>query len=174
MGRLPIVNASISLDELTDILTRESVQCDLLSQNIVQEREAIKDMALKKFVSINQSRIVILECLRRLKGELDDILDRLAAVHHVPEGGRTLAEILRRTQSPQAGIILHQYEQLAVKVRTVKQDIAVNQLLIKNVQSFLVRAMEAHRPPSPEGNLYSMAGCQQPSSMPAALIRRQG
>jgi hypothetical protein len=174
MGRLPIVNASISLDQLTHILTRESAQCDLLAQNIVQEREAIKRMALHEFVSINQSRIAILECLGGLKDEFEAFLQGFGEAYHVPEADRTLTEILHRVQSPQAGLILQQYERLADKVRTVKQDIAVNQLLIKNVQSFLVRAMEAHRQPPPGGDLYSMSGSQKQSSMPAALIRRQG
>lgn len=168
------MNASISLDELTDILTRESVQCDLLAQNIVQEREAIKGMEIQKFVSLNQSRMSILECLRSLKEELDEVLDRLAVACHVPEAGRTLTEILRRTQSPQMGLILQQYERLADQVRAVKHEIAVNQLLIKNIQSFLIRAMEAHRQPSPGDDLYTVSGARSDSGMPAALIRRQG
>lgn len=169
-----MVNATISLDELTQILTRESVQCDLLTQNIVHERDAIKCMALQTFVSINQSRVSILECLHSLKQELDDVLDRLAVAYLVPEDGRTLTEILRRTQHPQAGIILEQYERLADKVRAVKHDIAANQLLIKNVQSFLIRAMEIHRQPPPGDDLYTMSGSRGHSIMPAALIRRQG
>ncbi len=168
------MNASISLDQLTHILTRESVQCDLLSQNIIQEREAIKCMALQDFVSINQSRISILECFHSLKEELDGLLERLAVACHVPEAGRTLTEILRRTQSPQAGIILEQYERLAEKVRTVKHDIAVNQVLIKNVQSFLIRAMEAHHQPPPGDALYTVSGSRSTSGVSAALIKRQG
>jgi hypothetical protein len=174
MGRLPIVNALISLDQLTHLLTRESVQCDLLAHNIVQERDAIRRMALPEFVLINQSRISILESLHSLKNELDILLDDLAQAYHVPEASRTIIEILHRAQSPQAGMIVQQYEQLAEKVRAVKQDIAVNQVLIKNVQSFLMQAMEAHRQPSPGGDLYSMSGNRDNSSMPAAFIRRQG
>ncbi|MGZ8374648.1 MAG: flagellar export chaperone FlgN [Nitrospira sp.] len=168
------MNASISLDQLTHILTRESVQCDLLSQNIIQEREAIKYMALQDFVLINQSRISILECFHSLKEELDGLLERLAVAYHVPEAGRTLTEILRRTQSSQAGIILEQYERLAEKVRTVKHDIAVNQVLIKNVQSFLIRAMEAHHQPPPGDALYTVSGSRSNSGVSAALIKRQG
>ncbi|MGZ8364809.1 MAG: hypothetical protein ACXW37_00490 [Nitrospira sp.] len=171
---MSIVNASISLDQLTHILTRESVQCDLLSQNIIQEREAIKCMALQDFVLINQSRISILECFHSLKEELDGLLERLAVAYHVPEAGRTLTEILRRTQSSQAGIILEQYERLAEKVRTVKHDIAVNQVLIKNVQSFLIRAMEAHHQPPPGDALYTVSGSRSNSGVSAALIKRQG
>jgi FlgN protein len=174
MGRLSIVNTSISLDQLTHILTRESVQCDLLSQNITQEREAIKGMALQEFVSINQSRISILECLHSLKEELDGLLERLAVAYHVPESGQTLTEILRRTQSPQARFILEQYERLAEKVRAVKHDIAVNQVLIKNVQSFLIRAMEAHHQLLPGEALYTVSGSQNNRGVSAALIKRQG
>lgn len=168
------MNASISLDQLTHILTRESVQCDLLAQNIIHEREAMKCMELQTFVSINQSRIAILECLHNLKEELDVVLDRLAVAYHIPEAGRTLTEILRRTQSPQAGTILEQYERLAEKVRTVKHDIAVNQVLIKNIQSFLIRAMEAHRQPPPGDDLYTESGSRSKSGVLATLIRRQG
>jgi FlgN protein len=174
MGRLSIVNASISLEQLTHILTRESAQCDLLSQNITQEREAIKCMELQAFVSINQSRISILECFHSLKEEQDGLLERLAVAYHVPEAGRTLTEILRRTHSPQAGSILEQYERLAEKVRAVKHDIAVNQVLIKSVQSFLIRAMEAHHQPPPEDALYTVSGSRSNSGMSAALIKRQG
>lgn len=168
------MNASSAFDELSQILTRESVQCDLLAQSIVQEREAITCMGLQKFVSINQSRIAILECLHSLKEDLDVVLDRLAVAYHVPEAGRTLTEILPLTGSPQAGLILEQYERLADKVRAVKHDIAANQLLIKNVQSFLIRAMEVHRQPPPEDDLYTVSGSRSKGDMPAALIKRQG
>ncbi|MDF0652013.1 MAG: flagellar export chaperone FlgN [Nitrospira sp.] len=168
------MNASIFLDELTNILTREFVQCDSLAQNIVREREAIKRLALQEFVSINQSRIAILDCLHSLKEELDTVLDRLAIACHVPEAGRTLTEILPRTHSPQAGEILQQYERLADKARAVKHDIAVNQLLIKNAQSFLIRATEAHHQPPPVDDLYTVSGSRSNSGMPAALIRREG
>ena len=168
------MNASIFLEQLTHILTRESVQCDLLSQNITQERDAIKRMTLHEFVSINQSRLSILECLGGLKEDLDACVDQLAATYHVPEGRRTLTEILARTGSPQAGAILQQYERLAKKVREVKQDIEVNQLLIKNTQAFVIRAMEVHRQLVPGNDLYSELGGRSTSSRPAELIRRQG
>jgi len=174
MGRLPIVNATNSLDQLSQILTRESIQCDLLAQNIVQERDVIKRMALSEFVSINRARIEILEGLASLKGGLDAFVREFGSAYHMPEADRTLTEILHRVQSSQAGVILQQYERFAEKVRAVKQDISVNQLLIKNIQSFLLRAMEAHRP-SPKGeDLYTVSGCRSKMGTSAALIRRRG
>lgn len=173
-GQVPIVNASISLEQLPHILARESAHCDLLTQNIVQERDAIKRMALSEFLSINQSRISILESLHRLKDELDLLLDDLAHTYQVPLSNRTLTDILHRVQSPQARVILAQYERLAAKVRAVKQDIAANQVLIHSVQSFLFRALEAHRQSLPEGDLYSELGARQQHHVPAAVIRRQG
>ncbi|HRI37830.1 MAG TPA: flagellar export chaperone FlgN [Nitrospira sp.] len=173
-GQVPIVNASISLEQLLHILARESAHCDLLAQNIVQERDAIKRMALSEFLSINQSRISILESLHRLKDELDLLLDGLANTYQVPLPNRTITEILHRVQSPQTGVILEKYERLAEKVRAVKQDIAANQVLIHSVQSFLFRALEAHRQALPEGDLYSELGSRQQHQVPAAVIRRQG
>jgi hypothetical protein len=174
MGRFPIVNDPISLDQLTHILARESDQCDLLAQNIVQERDAIKRMALGEFLSINQSRISILESLHHLKDELDLLLDNLANVYQVPQSNRTVTEILHQAQSPQAGAILQQYEKLAEKVRAVKQDIGVNQILINNVQSFLMRAAEAHRQGATEEDLYSASGARDSVASQAVLIRRKG
>ena len=174
MGRFLIVNASISLDPLPDILTRESTQCDLLAQNIAQERDAIKRMALNEFLSINQSRVLILESLHRLKEEFDLLVDELANTYQVPLSNRTVTEILYRSQSPQAGVILQQYEHLAEKVRAVKQDIGVNQILINNVQSFLMRAAEAHRQGTTEENLYSAPGARSLVASQAVLIKRKG
>ncbi len=174
MGRFPIVNASISLAQLSQILTRESAHCDLLAQNIVQERDAIKRMALSEFLAINQSRVSILESLHQLKDELDRLLDDLANTYQVPVSNRTVTEILHRVQSPEAGMILQQYERLAEKVRAVKQDIAANQVLIHSVQSFLLRAIDAHRQALPDGALYSESGSRQHQHVPAAVIRRQG
>jgi FlgN protein len=173
-GQVPIVNASISLEQLPHILARESAHCDLLAQNIVQEREAIKRMALGEFLAINQSRISILESLHQLKTELDLLLDELANTYQVPLSNRTVTEILHRVQSPQAGIILAQYERLADKVRAVKQDIAANQVLIHSVQSFLLRALDAHRQSLPEADLYSESGSRQQHHVPAAVVRRRG
>jgi predicted transcriptional regulator len=133
MGRVPIVNTSTSLAQLPDLLTRESTQCDLLAQNIVQERDAIKRMALSEFLSINQSRVTILESLHRLKEEFDLLVEDLANTYQVPMSDRTVTEILHRAQSPQTEIILQQYERLAERVRAVKQDIAANQVLIHKI-----------------------------------------
>ncbi len=174
MGRLSIVNAAISLDQLTQILVQESIQCDLLEQNIVHERNAIKRMALSEFLSINQSRLSILETLHRLKDEFDQLTDDLATAYQVPQSNRTVTEILRQIQSPQARMILQQYEKLAEKIRAVKQDIGVNQILINNVQSFLIRATEAHRLGAKEEDLYSATGVRGAVTEQAVLIRRKG
>lgn len=168
------MNATIALDQLSQILTRESIQCDLLVQNIVQERDVIKRMALSEFVSINQARIAIIEGLGNLKEELDAFVREFGAAYSVSQASRTITEILHRVQSPQAGVVLQQYERLAEKARAMKQEISVNQLLIKNIQSFLIRAMEAHRQPLQGEELYSVSGHGSKRSMPAALIRRQG
>lgn len=174
MGRFSIVNDSIFLDQLSHILARESAQCDLLAQNIVQERDAIKRMALSEFLAISQSRTSILESLHRLKDELELLLNNLANLHRIPQSDRTVTEILHRAQGPQAGAILLQYGKLAEKVRAVKQDIGVNQILISNVQSFLMRAAEAHRQGATEEDLYSASGALGSGSSQAVLIRRKG
>lgn len=174
MGRFPIVNDSISFDQLSHILARESDQCDLLAQNIIQERDAIKRMALSEFLGISQSRSSILESLHHLKDELDLLLNNLPNIHQIPQSNRTVTEILHRAQGPQAGAILQQYGKLAEKVRAVKQDIGVNQILINNVQSFLMRAAEAHRQGATEEDLYSASGAPGSVSSQAVLIRRKG
>ena len=174
MGRLSIVNISGSLDQVLDLIARESAQCELLAQNIRHERDAIKRMALDEFISINQARVSILESLSGLKEEFDAFVRELASTQDVPETGRTLTHILQRMKNPQAHAILQQYEQLAEQVRAVQQDIAVNQVLVKNIQSFLVRALEAHRQPAPENDVYSLLGGRNTSGMPAPLIRRKG
>ena len=174
MGRLSIVNDSRPLEQLIRLLGRESAQCELLAQNILQEREAIKRMALHEFVAINQTRIAILECLSGLKEEFDAFVRDLPNGDGLPETGRTLPDFLQRIKSPQAQAVLEQYERLAGRVRTVQQDIAVNQLLVKNIQSFIVRALEAHCQPAPECDVYSMSGGRSAGSTPATLIRRKG
>lgn len=71
-------------------------------------------------------------------------------------------------------MILQQYERLAEKVRAVKQDIQVNQILINHVQSFLMRAAEAHREGAKEEDLYSATGVRGSMAGQAVLIRRKG
>lgn len=162
------------LEQLTHLLGRESAQCEILAQNIIQERDAIKRMALHEFVAINQTRISILECLSGLKEKFDALVQDLPAAHGLPEMGRTLPDLLQRIKSPQALAILEQYERLADRVRTVQQDIAVNQLLVKNIQSFIVRALEAYRQPASESDVYSISGGRSTSGTLATLIRRKG
>jgi hypothetical protein len=174
MGRLSIVNDLRLLDQLLHLLGRESEQCEFLSQNILLEREAIRRMALHEFVAINQTRISILERLSGLKEEFDAFARNLPAAYGLPETGRTVPDVLRRVKAPQAQAALERYERLADRVRTVQQDIAVNQLLIKNIQSFIVRALEAHRQPDPESNVYSISGSWNPGGAPATLIMRKG
>jgi hypothetical protein len=174
MGRLLMLNTSTSLDQLSHILTRESHQCDLLAQNIVQEREAIKRMALPEFVSINQVRVGILESLGTLKEEFDESVRTLGATYHLPESGRTLTEVVHRAQGPEAEAVLRQYEGLAEKARALKQDIAINQLLVQNVQSFLTRAADACRQGAQEDELYSASGVRGTVAGQAVLLERKG
>jgi uncharacterized membrane protein YheB (UPF0754 family) len=165
MGRLSIVKDSRLLEQVLHLLNRESAQCDLLAHNILQERDAIKRMALHEFIAINQTRI---------KEELDGLVRDLSAAHGLPEIGRTLPDILQRIKSSQALAGLELYERLADRVRAVQQDIAVNQLLVKNIQSFIVRALEAHRQTAPESDVYSKSGGRSSSGTPATLIRCKG
>lgn len=174
MGRLSIVKDSRLLEQVLHLLTCESAQCELLAQNILHERDAIKRMALHEFVAINQTRISILECLSGLKEEFDALVQDLLAAHGLPERGRTLPDLLQRIKSPRALALLEQYERLADRVRAVQRDIAVNQLLVQNIQSFIVRALEAHRQPASESDVYSISGGRGTSSTLATLIRRKG
>ena len=134
----------------------------------------MKRMALHEFVAINHTRMSILERLSGLKEEFDALVRDLPAAHGLPETGRTLPDVLQRMKTPQAQAVLERYERLADRVRVVQQDIAVNQLLVKNIQSFIVRALEAHRQPDPEGDVYSISGGRKTGGAPATLIRRKG
>ncbi len=174
MGRLSIVNDSRLLDQLLQLLGRESEQCELLAQNILQEREAIRRMVLHEFIAINQTRMSILERLSGLKEEFDAFVRTLPAAYGLPETGRALPDVLRRMKTPQAQAALERYERLADQVRTVQQDIAVNGLLVKNIQSFIVRALEAHRQPGPDSDGYSISGARNTGGTTATLIRRKG
>lgn len=169
-----MLNTSTPLDRLSHILTSESHQCDLLAQNIVEEREAIKRMALHEFLSINQTRVGILECLGALKEEFDECVRTLATTYQVPEANRTLTDVLHRSEGPGGEAVLRQYERLAEKARALKQDIAVNQLLIQNVQSFLTRAADVRRSGAQEDELYSASGVRGTIAGPAVLLKRQG
>lgn len=168
------MNDSRLLDQLLHLLGRESAQCELLARSILQERDAMKRMALHEFVAINHTRMSILERLSGLKEEFDALVRDLPAAHGLPETGRTLPDVLQRMKTPQAQAVLERYERLADRVRVVQQDIAVNQLLVKNIQSFIVRALEAHRQPDPEGDVYSISGGRKTGGAPATLIRRKG
>ena len=174
MGRLSIVKDSRLLEQVLHLLSRESAQCDLLAHNILQERDAIKRMALHEFIAINQTRISILECLSGLKEEFDGLVRDLSAAHGLPDTGRTLPDILQGIKSSQALAGLELYERLADRVRAVQRDITVNQLLVKNVQSFIVRALEAHRQTAPESDVYSISGGRSSTGTPASLIRCKG
>jgi DNA-binding transcriptional regulator YbjK len=174
MGRLSIVNDSRLLDQFLHLLGRESEQCELLAQNILQERDVIKHMSLHEFVAINQTRMSILERLSGLKEEFDALVRDLSAAYSLPETGRALPDLLQRMKTSQAHAALERYERLADRVRTVQHDIAVNQLLVKNIQSFIVRALEAHRHPGPESEGYSISGARHTGGTPATLIRRKG
>lgn len=162
------------LEQVLHLLNRESAQCDLLAHNILLERDAIKRMALHEFIAINQSRISILECLSGLKEQFDWLVRDLSTSHGLPDTGRTLPDILQSIKSSQAFAGLELYERLADRVRAVQRDIAVNQLLVKNIQSFIVRALEAHRQTAPECDVYSISGGRGSTGTPATLIRCKG
>lgn len=159
---------------LLDILTREEAHCDLLNQTLQQERSALRRLSVAEFPSLNEQRLKNLQQFQDLEAERASVVQRFAEAWSLPRATVTLQAIIDRLDQGNKRDVERCHERLTEKVRILRQDTAVNALLVAGIQTLCRKAMHLSVQALPEQGTYSSSGESQRVGVGGAMLRQRG
>lgn len=159
---------------ILDILTREEAHCDLLCQTLQQERSAIRSLSVTEFPSLNEQRLQNLQQFQSLESERVAVVNRCADAWGLPRETVTLQVVINRLDQPDKRNVERCHERLTAKVRALREDTAVNAVLMAGIQTLCRKAMHLSMEALPEQGTYSASGESQRVGLGGAMLRQRG
>jgi flagellar biosynthesis/type III secretory pathway chaperone len=161
-----------TIARLADLLSREEVQCQLLETTIREEREAIRRLAIDRFAGINDTRTAVLRTIRSLEEERVAVMDRLAEEWRLDRKTMSLPLVCARLNSAEAQGLDRSAERVASKIRRLRDEIAVNAMMIAQFQQVLQGALHVCGHLWSGNDLYSAQG--QARAVSAMVVTQRG
>jgi FlgN protein len=159
---------------IIDILTREETHCDLLHQSLQQERDALRRLSVTELPALNEQRLRNLQQLQSLESERAVIVGHVADAWGLPRETVTLQAIIDRLDQREKREVERCHERLTAKVRALRQDTAVNALLVAGIQTLCRKAMHLTGEALPMQNTYSSSGEYQRVEVGGTMLRQRG
>lgn len=159
---------------ILDILTREEAHCDLLDQTLQQERDALRRLSVAEFPALNEQRIENLKEFESLESERAAVVQYFAEAWGLPLTTVTLQTIIDRLDTGDKRNVERCHERLTAKVRALRQDTAVNALLVAGIQTLCRKAMYLSAEALPEQGTYSSSGESQRVGIGGSMFRQRG
>ncbi len=157
---------------LSDLLSREEAQCDLLETTIREEREAIRSLAIDRFAAINETRTAVLRTLRSLEEERVAIMDRLAEEWHLDRHTISLSVVCARVNPAEGQRLDRRHERVASKIRRLRDEIALNAMMIAQFQHVLQGALRVCEDLWAGDGMYSATG--RARAVAAMMVAQRG
>ena len=167
-------NTASTTAAILDILTREAAHCDLLNHTLQQERSALRQLSLAEFPSLNEQRLKDLQGFQALESEREAVVHRCADAWGLPRATVTLQAIIDRLNQPDRREVERCHERLAAKVRALRQETAVNELLVAGIQTLCRKAMHLTSEALPKRDTYSASGESQRVGIGGTMLRQRG
>lgn len=167
-------NTASAAAAILDILTREEAHCDRLNQTLEQERNALRRLSVTEFPMLNEQRLRNLQQFQALEAERAAVVNRLADGWRLPRETVTLPAVIDRLDQREKRDVERCHERLTAKVRTLRQDTAVNALLVAGIQTLCRKAMHLSREALPEQSTYSPSGESQRAGVGGMMLRQRG
>ncbi|GIW55310.1 MAG: hypothetical protein KatS3mg082_1714 [Nitrospiraceae bacterium] len=161
-----------TIARLTDLLSREEAQCDLLETTIREEREAIRRLAIDRFAPINDTRTAVLRTLRSLEDERAAVLDHLAEEWRLDRKTLSLPFVCARLSAAEARGLDQRAERVASKIRRIREEIALNAMMIAQFQHVLQGALRVCEDLWVGDGLYSAPG--RARTVGATMVTQRG
>ena len=159
---------------ILDILTREEAHCDLLSQTLQQERNALRRLSVAEFPTLNEQRLKDLQQFQALEVERAAVVNHLADIWRLPRETMTLQVIIDRLDQRDKRDVEQCHERLTAKVRLLRQDTAVNAVLVAGIQTLCRKAMHLTSEALPVQGIYSSSGESQRAGIGGTMLRQRG
>lgn len=167
-------NTASAATSLLDILTREEAHCDLFHQTLQQERNALRRLSVAEFPALNEQRVKNLQEFELLESEREAVVKNYSDALGLPRATVTLQAIIDRLDPQDKRAVERCHERLAAKVRALRQDTAVNALLVAGIQTLCRKAMHLSAEALPEQGTYSSSGESQRVGTGSAMFRQRG
>lgn len=167
-------NTASAAASILDIFTREEAHCDLLYQTLQQERNAIRRLSVTEFPTLNEQRLSNLQQLQSLESERAAVVNRFADAWGFPRNTVTLQAIIDRLDLGDKQNVERCHERLAEKVRVLRQETAVNGMLVAGIQTLCRKAMHLTGEALPKRDTYSSSGESQRVEIGGTMLRQRG
>jgi flagellar biosynthesis/type III secretory pathway chaperone len=167
-------NTASAAASILDILTREEAHCDLLCQTLQQERNALRLLSVTEFPALNEQRLRNLQQFQSLESERAAVVNRFADAWGLPRAAVTMQVIINRLDQRDKRDVERCHERLTEKVRALRQDTAVNALLVAGIQTLCRKAMYLSSETIPELGIYSSSGESQRVGIGGTMLRQRG
>jgi flagellar biosynthesis/type III secretory pathway chaperone len=167
-------NTASAATSILDIFTREEAHCDLLYQTLQQERNAIRRLSVTEFPTLNEQRLSNLQQLQSLESERAAVVNRFADAWGLPRTTVTLQAIIDRLDLGDKQNVERCHERLAEKVRVLRQETAVNGMLVAGIQTLCRKAMHLTGEALPKRDTYSSSGESQRVGIGGTMLRQRG
>jgi hypothetical protein len=158
---------------LCQLLDREEAACQSLLETVLEERAAIRKLAVTEFHSINSKRLAILESLRSLAGEREVRVRQIAQLHGFAQE-TTIHGLIDRLGIPESSDLRTRYSSFMSTAKMVRAEIKHNVTLIEGIRGVLDQAISAGTTIVPGLDVYNGDGQRSRAATANLLIHQQG
>ncbi|MBH0193093.1 MAG: hypothetical protein HP492_15300 [Nitrospira sp.] len=162
-----------TIPALCRLLDREGAACHTLLETVLEERDAIRNLAVTKFHPINCKRLVVLESLQALAQEREALV-RQIAVQQAFDPATTIQGLIDRIAASESIGLRERYNSFVSIVKMVRAEIKHNVVLIEGIRGFLDQALSAGAAIAPGFDAYNGEGQHSRTATANLLIHQQG
>jgi hypothetical protein len=164
---------SPTIPTLCLLLDREGAACHTLLETVLEERAAIRNLAVTEFHPINCKRLVVLESLQALAQEREALV-RHIALQHALDPTTTIHGLIDWLAGAESIGLGDRYNAFMSIVKMVRAEIKHNVVLIEGIRGVLDQALSAGASIAPEADVYSGDGQHSRAVTANFLIHQQG
>lgn len=162
-----------TIPALCRLLDREEAACQILLETVLEERAAIRDLAVTEFHPINCKRLAVLESLQEL-GQEREVLVRQIALQHGLDPATTIHGLIDLLPASESTGLRERYNGFVSIVKMVRAEIKHNVVLIEGIRGVLDQALSAGAAIAPGFDVYNGDGQHSRAASANLLIHQQG
>lgn len=162
-----------TIPALCRVLDREGAACQTLLETVLEERAAIRNLAVTEFHPINCRRLVVLESLQALAQEREALVRQIAQQHAL-DPATTIHALIDLLAIPESTGLRERYNAFISIVKMVRAEIKHNVVLIEGIRGVLDQALSAGAAIAPGCDVYSGDGQRSRAATANLLIHQQG
>ena len=162
-----------TIPALCRLLDREGAACHTLLETVLEERVAIRNLAVTEFHPINSKRLVVLESLQALAQEREALV-RQVALQQAFDPATTIQGLIDLLAAPESIGLRERYNSFVSIVKMVRAEIKHNVVLIEGIRGVLDQALSAGAAIAPGVDVYNGNGQHSRAASANLLIHQQG